>query len=237
MPCRTRSRPSRPLLPLGTSTWVTSPVTTTREPKPMRVRNIFICSGVVFCASSRMMNDVVQRAAAHEGQRRDLDRLPFEQPLGALELDHVVQGVVERPQVRVDLRHQVAGEEAEPLPRLDGRSGEDDPLHLLGLQRLDRHRDGQPRLAGAGGTDSERDDVVLDGVDVALLAGRLRPDLAALGPAQHVVHEHFARAFVLGHHRHHAVEAGRVDLVALLEQARRAPRRAGRPCRPGRRGR
>ncbi|MCE2969510.1 MAG: hypothetical protein LW847_04685, partial [Burkholderiales bacterium] len=25
-----------------------------REPKPIRVRNIFICSGVVFCASSRI---------------------------------------------------------------------------------------------------------------------------------------------------------------------------------------
>ena len=40
----------------GRSTWVTSPVTTILEPKPSRVRNIFICSGVVFCASSRMMN-------------------------------------------------------------------------------------------------------------------------------------------------------------------------------------
>ena len=34
-----------------------SPVTTIREPKPSRVRNIFICSGVVFCASSRMTNE------------------------------------------------------------------------------------------------------------------------------------------------------------------------------------
>ena len=33
------------------------PVTTALVPKPMRVRNIFICSGVVFCASSRMMNE------------------------------------------------------------------------------------------------------------------------------------------------------------------------------------
>jgi len=33
-----------------------SPVTTIVEPKPRRVRNIFICSRVVFCASSRMMN-------------------------------------------------------------------------------------------------------------------------------------------------------------------------------------
>ena len=40
----------------GRSTCVTSPVITAFEPKPMRVRNIFICSLVVFCASSRMMN-------------------------------------------------------------------------------------------------------------------------------------------------------------------------------------
>jgi hypothetical protein len=35
---------------------VTSPVTTILEPKPSRVRNIFICSAVVFCASSRITN-------------------------------------------------------------------------------------------------------------------------------------------------------------------------------------
>src|SRR5437899_1461086 len=39
MPCSTRSRSSSPLRPPGTSIWVTSPVTTTREPNPMRVRN------------------------------------------------------------------------------------------------------------------------------------------------------------------------------------------------------
>ena len=36
---------------------MTSPVTTILEPNPSRVRNIFICSAVVFCASSRMMNE------------------------------------------------------------------------------------------------------------------------------------------------------------------------------------
>ncbi len=41
----------------GRSICVTSPVTTTFEPKPSRVRNICICSGLVFCASSRMMNE------------------------------------------------------------------------------------------------------------------------------------------------------------------------------------
>ena len=43
-----------PTCPSGRSICVTSPVTTTLLPKPRRVRNIFICSGVVFCASSRM---------------------------------------------------------------------------------------------------------------------------------------------------------------------------------------
>ncbi|CNU91977.1 Uncharacterised protein [Mycobacterium tuberculosis] len=47
-------RPDR--APPGRSIWVTSPVTTTLDPKPRRVRNIFICSAVVFCASSRTMN-------------------------------------------------------------------------------------------------------------------------------------------------------------------------------------
>ena len=36
---------------------MTSPVTTILEPKPSRVRNIFICSGVVFCASSSTMKE------------------------------------------------------------------------------------------------------------------------------------------------------------------------------------
>ena len=41
----------------GRSIWVMSPVTTIFEPKPSRVRNIFICSGLVFCASSRITNE------------------------------------------------------------------------------------------------------------------------------------------------------------------------------------
>ena len=42
-------------LPSGRSIWVTSPVMTILDPKPSRVRNIFICSREVFWASSRMM--------------------------------------------------------------------------------------------------------------------------------------------------------------------------------------
>src|SRR3712207_8657500 len=61
MSCTTR-RPE--FVPVGRSTWVTSPVTTILEPNPSRVRNIFICSGEVFCASSRMM----QRSEEHTSE-------------------------------------------------------------------------------------------------------------------------------------------------------------------------
>ena len=43
--------------PVGRSIWVMSPVITALAPNPSRVRNIFICSDVVFCASSRMTNE------------------------------------------------------------------------------------------------------------------------------------------------------------------------------------
>lgn len=47
--------PQADLVPFGRSTCVTSPVITIFDSNPSRVRNIFICSGLVFCASSRMM--------------------------------------------------------------------------------------------------------------------------------------------------------------------------------------
>ena len=88
-----------------------------------------------------------------------------------------MQRVEERPQVRVDLGHQVAGQEAEPLAGLDRRAGEDDPVDLARAERGGGHRDGEEGLAGAGRADAEGDGVVADRVDVALLVDRLRRDL------------------------------------------------------------
>ena len=179
---RTASRPERPR-PSGRSIWVTSPVTTTFEPKPRRVRNIFICSGVVFCASSRMMNESLSvRPRMYASGATSIVPRSIE-PRDDLGLEHVVERVVERAQVRVDLGEHVAGQEAEPLARLDRGPGEDDAVDLLRLQRLHRERDREVALAGAGGTDRERDRVVAHRVDVALLARGLRPD-ASCGRAR-----------------------------------------------------
>ena len=109
-----------------------SPVTTIFEPKPSRVRNIFICSGVVFCASSRMTNESLSVRPRMKASGATSMTSLLEVLGDLLGVDHVVQRVEQRPQVRVDLRHQVAGQEAQALARLDRRAGEDDPVDLAG---------------------------------------------------------------------------------------------------------
>ena len=46
---------------------------------PSRVRNIFICSDVVFCASSRMTNASFKVRPRMNADRRDFDDAAFEQ--------------------------------------------------------------------------------------------------------------------------------------------------------------
>ncbi len=111
-----------------------SPVTTIFEPNPSRVRNIFICSGVVFCASSRITNESLSVRPRMKASGAT-SITPFSRWAGdLLGVHHVVQRVEQRAQVRVDLGHQVAGQEAEPLAGLDRGAREDDPVDLAALR-------------------------------------------------------------------------------------------------------
>ena len=132
------------------------------------------------------------RAAAHVRQGGDLDGARGHQPRDRIRVEHVVQRVVERAQVRVDLLVQGAGQEPQPLPRLHRRPGQDDPVDLLGLQRLDRLGHGQVGLPGARRADGEHDRVLVDRVRVALLVQRLGPDRPAAG-GQDADGEHVGR--------------------------------------------
>ena len=105
---------------------------------------------------------MVEGAAAHEGERRDLERRLLERLADAVEPHQLVERVVQRPQVRVDLLRQVAGQEAEPLAGLDRGPGQDDALHRVALERVDRAGDREVGLAGAGRADAEGDVVAED---------------------------------------------------------------------------
>ena len=85
----------------------------------------------------------------------------------------------QRPQVRVDLGHEVAGEEAEPLAGLDRRPHQHDLLHLPAAQQAHRPADREVRLAGAGRADADHHVVAAHRLDVAPLAIGARPQAAA----------------------------------------------------------
>ena len=120
----TTTRPER--WSRGRSIWVMSPVTTIFEPKPSRVRNIFICSGLVFCASSRMMNESLSDRPRMNASGATSMIPALEVGRDPLGVEHVVERVEERAQVGIDLGLEVAGQEAEPLAGLDRGPGEDD---------------------------------------------------------------------------------------------------------------
>ena len=171
------------------------------------------------CRVLRLVEDderVVQRAAAHVCERRDLDRAPLHQARDDFGFEHVVQRVVERSQVRVDLLQDVAGQEAEAFAGFHRGPGEDDAVDFLGLQRLHRERDREIALAGTGRTDRERHGVVAHRVDVPLLPRRLGPD--RLAAAQHFGGEHIGRTLVGFQHLDRATEVVAVESVALFEQ-------------------
>ena len=121
-----------------------------REPSPRRVRNIFICIDRGVLRLVEQHHGIGQRAAAHEGQRRDLDHAGLHAALDHARVHEIVQRVVDRPQIGIDLLAHVAGQEAEPLAGLDGRTRKDQALDDPRSSRRHGMADGEPGLAGAG---------------------------------------------------------------------------------------
>ena len=161
---------------------------------------------------------VVERAPAHEGERRDLDHALLHVGRQAVGVEHVVERVEERPKVGIDLREHVAGQESEPLAGLDGRAREDDARDLAVVQRRDGERHREIGLAGARRADAERHGRAADRVDVALLVERLGRDLLAAVPPHDVVQD-VDRAPVRVEHADDRIDRLLPDRQALLDEA------------------
>jgi hypothetical protein len=112
---------------------------------------------------------IVERAAAHVRQRRDLDDVLFQQLDDFLHAEHLVQRVVQRAQVGVDFLGKVAGQEAELLAGFDRGADQDQALHAGFVERFDRHRDREEGLAGTCRADAEVDVMRGDRVQVTAL--------------------------------------------------------------------
>ena len=128
-----------------------------------------------------VQNDVGvgQRAPAHEGQRCNLDHARLQIALDLLGRQHVIEGIIERSQVGIDLLAHVAGQKAQPLAGLDGGARENDALDQPPLQAMRGVGDGKVGLARAGGPDAEHQIDFLQRADVGALHRRARLDDAA----------------------------------------------------------
>ena len=191
MPSRMRAAARNPLSepPLGRSTWVdvTGDHDLGAESQAGQEHLHLLGRGVLGLVEDD--ERVVEGAATHVRQRRDLDDAGFHQLRNGLGVHHVVQRVVQRAQIRVDLVVQGAGQESQPLAGLDRRPGQDDAADLFVLQRLHGLGHRQVGLAGTGRPHPEHDRVLVDGVDVVLLVERLRTDRLA-APGDDVEAEH-----------------------------------------------
>ena len=142
---------------------------------------------------------VSEGAAAHEGERGDLNHVALKQLIDLLLVEQVVERVVERAQVGVDFFLQRTGQEAEALAGFDRGADEDDAGDFFGHQRRDGHGDGEVGFAGAGRAEPEGHVMRFNGFDVLFLVGRAR--------------------------LHHALDAGGALLAGVDELAEGAVRR------------
>ena len=155
-------------------------MTIIREPSPRRVRNIFICMAVAFCASSSRIAALDKRPPAHEGERRDLDHAGLDAPLDHAPVHEVVERVIDRAQIGVDLVAHVAGQEAEPLAGLDRGTRQHQPFDQALLEQRHRMADREPGLAGPGGTFGEHQLVLAQRGEILVLRGAAGAHDAAL---------------------------------------------------------
>ena len=143
------------------------------------------------------MKELVQRPAAHIGQRCNLDDLLFHETLIGLCAQHIEQAVVQRPQIGVYLLLQVTRQKAQLLACLHRRAGQHDAGNIFGLERLDSHGHSKVGLAGTRRADAKGNGVVPDGVEVLFLAQGLGTDGPAFDRHRHEVFGQLSDALFL----------------------------------------
>ena len=161
-------------------------MTIMREFSPRRVRNIFICIDVVFCASSRMTTALASVRPRMKASGATSIDAGLEAALDLVGGHHVVERVVERAQIGIDLLAHVAGQEAEALAGLDRRARQDDAVDVAALEQGGGIGDGEIGLAGAGRADAEGQLGAVEGAHIGVLHRRARHDGApARGDLRH----------------------------------------------------
>jgi len=86
-------------------------------------------------------------------------------------VNQIEQRVIKRPQVRIDLVLQIAGQKAQPLAGLDRGTREDNAAHLFFEQCIDGHSDGEKAFTSTRDPNTEDEIVRGYGVEIPSLVG------------------------------------------------------------------
>ncbi len=108
---------------------------------------------------------MIERTAAHECERCDLDHPVFHEKVEFIHGKHIVQRIVERAQVGIYLFFQVAGQKTEAFAGFYSRAGKHDFFHQFIFQCAHGQRYGGVGFTRTGRPEGKNDVVGVDHLD------------------------------------------------------------------------
>src|SRR5690606_24819248 len=112
---------------------------------------------------------VVERATAHVRKRSHFNYLALNQFRHSLEAKHFIEGVVEWTKIRVDLLREVTRQETQLLTSFHCRTYQQNAADALADECFNSTSHSEVGLAGTGGTNTEVDVVLENGLHVVVL--------------------------------------------------------------------
>src|SRR5450830_456541 len=112
---------------------------------------------------------MIERTSAHISQRRDFNGLFFKQSLGTVKTEQIVQRVIQRAQIRIDLLRQIARQKTQSFTSFYRWPRQHNALHGVALESIDGASHRQISLAGAGRADAEGDVMLQNRIEVLTL--------------------------------------------------------------------
>ena len=144
-------------------------------PKP-RQKHFHLNGRGVLCL---VKNDISirQGPAAHKGQWCHFDFAGFKTAVDLFGRQHVVESVIERAQIGVDLVAHIARQKPQTFPGFNRRARQYNPVHPAGGKHRHRHSNREIGLSGSRRSQSECQLTIHQGAHVPLLPGRSRRDM------------------------------------------------------------
>jgi len=105
---------------------------------------------------------IIQRASAHICQRGNLNQTLFHVFHEIFRAHDFIQRIIQGTQIGVYLLLQISGQKAQLFPRFNGRTGQDNAVHLVIFKGSNRHCHCQIGFPCTGRANAEHNRIILD---------------------------------------------------------------------------